>query len=78
MISTDEAEKISTDLQQIVSTFNRAFRHWVKDNNCVAEFSWAYNPDGVKQIDIVSIDSIVYRRKPNADFSTIKKALEQA
>lgn len=77
MITPEEAEKIAKTLQYTVDHFNNIFKEWMEKNNCVAEFAWTYDRSGKKQLEVVSIDSIVYRRKPNKDFTTIKEALEK-
>ena len=78
MISTEEARKISGDLHAVVEVFNKSFELWMVENNCVAEFSWGYNHEGKKQLAVQTIDSIVFRKKMNHDFTSIEAAMKEA
>jgi len=60
-----DKKSISDDLKKIVDEFNSKFQGWMKETGCRANFGWKYGDhDALKQLEVQSIDLIVYRKPP--------------
>ena len=70
----EAADEIAGKLKAIVEDFNAKLKDWHDLTGCVANFGWNYT--GGKNMEVTSIDYIVYRREPPSA-KTIKDVLEQ-
>lgn len=72
-----EEQNAIQDLKVIVADFNASFERWRKTFGMVANFSWAYSADNydepAKNLEVGSIDRIIYRRPPPS-----RETLEEA
>lgn len=70
-------EEVSNELQKIVDKFNEDFSEWMSSTGCRANFQWKYGLDrNVKEIEIQSIDLIVFR-KDAPKFEQMKEAMKE-
>jgi len=63
LISEEEKQKVSNQLENIVHDFNVAFAQWMERTGCRANFGFKYGAGKeLKALEIVSIDAMIYKK----------------